>query len=45
MVENGRGVTQGYMRAVELFRLAASQGWADAQWKLVLMYRTGKGVE
>jgi TPR repeat protein len=38
------GVAQDYAEAVRLFRLAAAQGHADAQYSLGLMFDHGKGV-
>jgi len=40
----GQGVTQDYTEAVRWFRLAAHQGYADAQRDLGLMYRSAQGV-
>ena len=45
MYANGRGVEQDEAKAVELYRAAAEQGWAPAQFNLGLMYANGQGVE
>ena len=44
MYENGRGVRQDYIQAVQWYRKAAEQGIAQAQYNLGLMYRNGQGV-
>ena len=41
---NGDGVPQDYKEAVKWYRLAAEQGYADAQYNLGLMYSNGEGV-
>ena len=45
---NNQGVTaleaNNYQQAVELFRRAADQGLADAQFNLCVMYENGQGV-
>ena len=38
MYENGRGVPQSYLKAVELYAKAAKQGHVYAQRKLGLVY-------
>ena len=40
----GEGVTQDYTKAVKMFRLAADQGYPDAQNNLGLCYARGEGV-
>ena len=44
MYENGRGVRQDYIQAVQWYRKAAEQGIAQAQYNLGLMYAKGEGV-
>ncbi|MEI6847264.1 MAG: tetratricopeptide repeat protein [Chlorobiaceae bacterium] len=45
MYENGKGgVTQDYVEAARWYRLAAEQGYAQAQCNLGLLYESGKGV-
>jgi uncharacterized protein len=44
MFENGQGVAQDYAEAVRLYRLAAAQGHADAQFNLGDMFENGQGV-
>ena len=39
------GVTQNYELAAQLWRLAADQGDADAQWELSVRYWEGEGVQ
>ena len=39
-----RGVIQDYAEAEKWYRLAAEQGWADAQYNLGVMYGRGEGV-
>ena len=41
---NGQGVLQDYKEAVKLYRLAAEQGFAPAQYNLGAMYFEGLGV-
>jgi hypothetical protein len=41
---NGRGVLQNDKQAVKWYRLAAEQGYADAQNNLGVMYDNGEGV-
>ena len=36
---------QSYQRAAELYELAASQGYATAQYNLGNMYKEGRGVD
>ncbi len=38
------GVPQDYKTAVKWYRLAAEQGYADAQFNMGVMYSKGKGV-
>ena len=38
MYEEGNGVPQDYAKAVKWYRLAADQGYADAQYNLGVMY-------
>ncbi len=38
------GVAQDYAEAVRLYRLAAAQGYADAQVNLGYMFEKGRGV-
>ena len=40
----GFGVPKDYAEAVKWFRLAAEQGYTDAQFFLGLVYQDGKGV-
>jgi len=44
MYDNGHGVTQDYVRAMEWYRKSANQGNANAQYNLGGMYRNGHGV-
>ena len=44
MYEKGEGVTQSYPEAVRLYKLAADQGLAIAQFNLGIMYENGQGV-
>ena len=44
MYNLGKGVDQDYKTAVKWYRLAAKQGYADAQYNLGVMYETGQGV-
>ena len=44
MYENGTGVSQDYVKAVEWYQKAANQGNAIAQYNLGLMYDNSKGV-
>ena len=44
MYENGEGVAQDYAEAVRWYRLAAEQGYANAQINLGGMYYNGEGV-
>jgi TPR repeat protein len=41
---NGEGVAQDQAEAVRLWRLAAAQGDADAQFNLGAMFANGEGV-
>jgi len=44
MYYNGKGVTQDYEAAIKWYKLAAEQGYAQAQELLGEMYRNGHGV-
>jgi len=44
MYRDGRGVDKDEVRAVNWYRLAAEQGYSDAQVNLGLMYEEGLGV-
>mgnify|MGYP006240838927 CR=1 FL=1 len=44
MYEKGKGVPQDDKEAARLYRLAAEQGYADAQFNLGVMYNNGNGV-
>ena len=44
MYHNGKGVTQDFKAAVKWYRLAAVQGYTDAQVNLGAMYYEGEGV-
>lgn len=44
MYRLGHGVGQDYSKAVEWYKKAAEQGYADAQYNLGVMYRDGNGV-
>ena len=44
MYAMGRGVPQDDVEAVRLYRLAADQGQASAQYNLGVMYDDGRGV-
>ncbi|EPI3704007.1 tetratricopeptide repeat protein [Neisseria gonorrhoeae] len=44
MYENGQGVCQDYVQAVQWYRKASEQGDAQAQYNLGLMYYDGRGV-
>jgi len=44
MYATGFGVPQDYTEAIRWYRLAAGQGFADAQYNLGLMYATGQGL-
>ena len=43
-VRQWQGVPQDYEEAVKWYRLAAEQGYANAQYNLGLMYDNGEGV-
>jgi TPR repeat protein len=45
MLENGYGVQEDKVKAVEYYRIAANQGFARAQVNLGYMYSNGYGVE
>ena len=44
MYDNGFGVPENDAEAVKWFRLAAEQGFANAQFSLGVMYANGEGV-
>ena len=44
MYNNRRGVPQDDAEAVKWYRLAAEQGYAEAQSNLGVMYNNGRGV-
>ena len=44
MYENGQGVRQDYVQAVQWYRKAAEQGDAQAQYNLGVMYDNGQVV-
>ena len=44
MYNEGKGVPQNYKTAEKWYRLAAEQGYADAQYNLGVMHDTGQGV-
>ncbi|WP_455512162.1 tetratricopeptide repeat protein [Neisseria lactamica] len=44
MYENGQGVRQDYVQAVQWYRKASEQGDAQAQFNLGVMYAEGRGV-
>ena len=44
MHEAGKGVPKNYTTALNWYRLAAEQGFAEAQHSLGLMYSLGRGV-
>lgn len=44
MYRDGQGVQQDYAKALDLFRKAATQGYAPAQFFLAEMYGNGMGV-
>ncbi|HFB4418182.1 TPA: tetratricopeptide repeat protein [Neisseria gonorrhoeae] len=44
MYENGQGVRQDYVQAVQWYRKASEQGDVQAQYNLGLMYYDGRGV-
>ena len=44
MYEKGKGVPQDYKTAVKWYTLTAEQGYANAQFKLGLMYAQGTGI-
>ncbi|EMT3920850.1 sel1 repeat family protein [Neisseria gonorrhoeae] len=44
MYENGQGVRQDYVQAVQWYRKASEQGDAQAQYNLGAMYYKGRGV-
>ena len=44
MYDIGLGVGVDYVETLKWYRLAAAQGFADAQYNLGLMYSKGQGV-
>ena len=44
MYDKGQGVPQSDKEAVQWFKKAAEQGYADAQYNLGCMYANGRGV-
>lgn len=44
MYDNGEGVSQDHGQAMDWYRKAADQGYADAQLNLGVMYAKGEGV-
>ena len=44
-LEEGRGVAKDEAQAVEWYRKAAAQGYADAEYNLGLCLELGKGVK
>ncbi len=44
MYNSGRGVPQDDAEAVRWYRLAAEQGYANAQYNIAHMYRNGRAV-
>ena len=42
--DHGEGVSQSYAEALKWYRLAAQQGFANAQFNLGLMFGKGQGV-
>jgi hypothetical protein len=45
MYAKGKGVVEDVAEAARLFRIAADQGHAEAQFSLGVMYEIGKRVE
>jgi uncharacterized protein len=45
MYENGKGVAQNYTKAVQWYRQAANQGFAEAQFNVGRMFAAGNGVD
>eukprot|EP00698_Gefionella_okellyi_P018823 TRINITY_DN5688_c2_g1_i2.p1 TRINITY_DN5688_c2_g1~~TRINITY_DN5688_c2_g1_i2.p1 ORF type:complete len:184 (+),score=30.02 TRINITY_DN5688_c2_g1_i2:385-936(+) len=43
-VHSGLGLPEDFVRAVQLYRQAAEQGYADAQYSIGIMYADGEGV-
>jgi TPR repeat protein len=43
MYANGHGVAQDHAEALKWYRLAADQGYADAQYNLGVLYKDGHG--
>ena len=41
----GDGVDVNYKKAIEWYKKAAEQGYADAQYNLGIMYENGHGVD
>jgi len=44
MYDNGKGVPQDYIKAVQWYTKSAEQGFAVSQYNLGVMYDNGKGV-
>ena len=44
MYDSGKGVPQDHSEAVQWFRRAAEQGYAEAQFNLGVSYHKGEGV-
>jgi TPR repeat protein len=44
LYDQGLGVTQNYSEAAKWYRLAADQGYPQAQYNLGLLYNQGNGV-
>ena len=44
MYEQGRGVSQDYLKAAEWYRKAADRGYGGAQNNLAIAYGLGQGV-
>ena len=45
LYENGKGVAQNYAKAVQWYRQAANQGFAEAQFNVGRMFAAGNGVD
>jgi hypothetical protein len=45
MYSRGQGVKQDYEEAIKWYRIAAEQGYTQAQKNLSVMYLEGRGVE
>jgi uncharacterized protein len=44
MYFHGQGVSEDFAEALKWFRLAAAQGYANAQYSLGIMYQNGEGI-